>query len=143
MRKEVITQGDKVVGEAVIQRQGLYHLFDCRCRFSGNEIHRLWALCAGKQVKLGVCVPQAGEFILKTKIPSDRFPADEISVYVPVAEKPKEVNRELDETIPLEQLDWAVLKEQDGRQIICITDRSAAQQDSDQSPSPWNGSSHR
>lgn len=73
---DVIRDG-KVIGVAVLQRQGLYFRIRCRCRLEGSAVQRL-TLCVGDwETDLGVLVPMAGEFGLDTRIVAKRLPSGE------------------------------------------------------------------
>ena len=61
--------GERTVGRAQVQRQGLYYVFTCRCSLSGDTVWRLNVSCGDSQVDLGVLVPENGEFCLATRRP--------------------------------------------------------------------------
>ena len=61
--------GERAVGRAQVQRQGLYYVFTCRCRLSGDTVWRLCATCGEKQADLGVLVPVEGGVGLTTRRP--------------------------------------------------------------------------
>ena len=64
-----LKQGDKVVGNVQVEKQGLYYRISCRCRLTGNEIHRLTVTCGGRTENLGICVPMEGGFGVEKKLP--------------------------------------------------------------------------
>lgn len=66
--------GSGSVGQAWIVRSGLYLQISCRCRLSGEVMHRVVVSCGGKQENLGILSPENGEFALSTKIPAKRLP---------------------------------------------------------------------
>lgn len=134
MNEVAILYGSLVVGEAKIQRQGLYYLFSCSCRFSKSGIYKLWAASAGKQIKLGVCVPEKNCYTLYRKIPTAHFGDDEISVYVMNEDERKIDNQPKGELVSLEKLDQAVLEIVNGDQVVCIKDQFQAQSDNDPNP---------
>ncbi len=68
-----ILRGEETVGQAVVEKQGLYWHFACRCSLSGEVIYRLTVQCGQKQENLGIPVPENGEFVLRTKIPVSRL----------------------------------------------------------------------
>ena len=68
-----VTINGKVVGKVLLQRQGLYYCFFCRCNLSGNIIYRLIVTCDTVRENLGILVPQGNAFILNTKVPVKRI----------------------------------------------------------------------
>jgi len=73
MERYEITQGNQVIGQACVQRQGLYYHFSCRCRLSGEVICRLVVTCGGKQENLGIPVPEKDAYTLNTRISVSRL----------------------------------------------------------------------
>lgn len=59
----------KQVGKVMVQQQGLYYHFHCRCNISGDIIYRLIINCGNHQENLGILVPQESSFVLDKKIP--------------------------------------------------------------------------
>lgn len=70
-----IYMGNSVVGKAVVEKQGLYYRFDCRCRLSGDVLCRVMVECDGHHESLGILVPCGKIFGLTTKLPVKRFGA--------------------------------------------------------------------
>lgn len=68
-----ITLGSDVIGQARVTQQGLYYLFDCRCRLTGEVLYRLVVRCGDRKEDLGICIPRGGQFGLETKLPVKRF----------------------------------------------------------------------
>lgn len=68
-----MTFGDRPVGRVRAERQGLYYLFRCRCRLSGEAAFRLLVSCGEKQEDLGILVPMEGGFGLDTRRPVKRL----------------------------------------------------------------------
>lgn len=64
-----IMEGDRLVGRAKVERQGLYYHFSCRCKLSGEVVYRIIVRCGGKEANLGICVPVDGEFGTDKKVP--------------------------------------------------------------------------
>lgn len=60
-------------GTVKVTREGLYYRFSCRCRLSGETMHRLVVFTDAGQVDLGVCVPMEGCFGVERKLPCKRF----------------------------------------------------------------------
>ena len=65
--------GSEVAGKMVVEKQGLYYRFSCRCRLSGKTVHSAAAVCCGSRIHLGVCVPMDGQFGLEKKLPCKQF----------------------------------------------------------------------
>ena len=68
-----VTVSGQPVGKVVVQRQGLYYLFSCRCALSGAGIYRLAVTSGSERETLGILVPKDGSFVLETKVPVKRF----------------------------------------------------------------------
>lgn len=68
-----IRLGDRTVGRAVVEKQGLYYRFSCRCRLNGEQMRRLMVCCDGKKEDLGILIPMDGQFGIEKKIPCKRF----------------------------------------------------------------------
>ena len=64
-----VTIGSQAVGRVQVRRQGLYYLFRCRCRLTGDTVWHLEAACGGKRENLGVLVPIDGGFGLDPRRP--------------------------------------------------------------------------
>ena len=77
--EQELTFGDRPVGRVRAERQGLYYLFRCRCRLSGEAAFRLLAACGEKQEDLGVLVPMGDSFGLDTRRPVKRLGEGELS----------------------------------------------------------------
>lgn len=69
-----IRQGERAVGWARVVKQGLYYHFSCRCRLTGEVMHRISVRCGDREEDLGVCVPMDGQFGLEKRVPCKRFP---------------------------------------------------------------------
>ena len=68
-----VTVCGQPVGKVVVQRQGLYYLFSCRCALSEAGIYRLAVTSGSERETLGILVPKDGSFVLETKVPVKRF----------------------------------------------------------------------
>jgi len=64
-----IRLGAEPVGEAVVEKQGLYYRFSCRCRVNGATMQRVMVACGEKKVDLGICVPMGDLFGVDKKVP--------------------------------------------------------------------------
>ncbi len=65
--------GEENVGQAQVEKQGLYYRISCRCDLSGEVMCRVSVSCGGKQENLGLLVPESGSFVLSTRIPVSRL----------------------------------------------------------------------
>ena len=63
-----IYMGGETVGKATVVRQGLYYLFSCRCRITGEVICRVSVTCGSRTENLGVLVPTGSEFGLEKRV---------------------------------------------------------------------------
>lgn len=68
-----IVQGTSTVGQAKVERQGLYYVVSCRCSLREKGMHRLVVSCGDKQEDLGTLVPMDGIFGLEKRIPVKRL----------------------------------------------------------------------
>ena len=66
--------GNESVGQAVVERCGLYYRFRCRCKLRSNVICRVVVSCAGTNENLGILVPSGKEYILSKSLPVKSFP---------------------------------------------------------------------
>lgn len=57
------------VGEAKVERQGLYYCFTCRCRLHSEVISRVTVTCGGHTESLGILAPMGKEYCLTKKLP--------------------------------------------------------------------------
>lgn len=65
--------GSELAGKVQLLRQGLYYRVICRCRISGDQVYRLYAVLKDKRENLGVLVPEGDSFFLDKKIPVKRI----------------------------------------------------------------------
>ena len=77
-----IKMGEKSVGTATVNQEGLYYRISCKCVFQDKQIHTLWAVWSTGCRKLGVCVPEGAYACLHTKIPIKYIPEDGLSFAV-------------------------------------------------------------
>lgn len=80
-RYEILLNEDKV-GRVVVQRQGLYYRFDCRCAKNTGEIYRIMLDMDGKIFNLGVPIPSSDGLWLVTKRPIKDFGNAEPKFYL-------------------------------------------------------------
>ena len=57
----------------MVQRQGLYYCFCCRCRLTGEVLYRIEVSCDGRREDLGILIPVGDRFGLSTKVPVKRL----------------------------------------------------------------------
>ena len=74
-----ISFGEKIVGRAQAERQGLYYHVTCLCGLSGEVMHRLEGSCGEKRADLGILVPMEQGFGLDTRFPVSRVGEGELS----------------------------------------------------------------
>ena len=67
-----ISFGEKIVGRAQVERQGLYYHVTCLCGLSGEVMYRLEVSCGEKRADLGILVPMEQGFGLDTRFPVSR-----------------------------------------------------------------------
>ena len=72
--------GGAVIGQAQVDKEGLYLHFCCRCRLSGEVIYQLTVTTGDRTEKLGIPVPEGGWFVLDTKIPAKRLENAPLSI---------------------------------------------------------------
>lgn len=77
-----IRQGERAVGWARVVKQGLYYHFSCRCRLTGEVMHRISVRCGDREEDLGVCVPMDGQFGLEKRVPCKRFPDGKMEFFL-------------------------------------------------------------
>ena len=63
-------------GRVAVTREGLYYRFSCRCKLTGDVMHRLVVTTDAGNVDLGVCVPMEGGFGVERKVPCKKFGAN-------------------------------------------------------------------
>lgn len=68
-----ILLGGESIGQAYVEKQGLYYCFSCRCSLSGEVIYRITVTCDDRCESLGVPVPEGGDFVLATRVPVSKL----------------------------------------------------------------------
>lgn len=68
-----IRMGDKIVGKAQVEREGLYYRFSCRVILPGQGMYRLLVRVGEIREDLGVCIPMGSQFGVEKKIPCKRL----------------------------------------------------------------------
>ena len=126
---------DKVVGSVRVETKGLYRQFDCSCRPNIPGKYHLYAKVGAWERDLGLCIPESGDFVLRTSIPIKKIPQGEIQFVLAAAGGRSDLIPVLlhQPFSPLMKLKAARLVKQNGQLFIRV---SAAEdpQDSGQSP---------
>lgn len=78
---DIYLNGTKV-GEAKIERKGLYYKFCCVCEFSDKQIYKVYVNDGVVTAKLGVCVQNKDKYELNKAIPAKCFPGKGFYFYV-------------------------------------------------------------
>ncbi len=61
--------GGQSVGQAQVEKQGMYYRIHCRCRLSGEVAYKVQMEGKDNTHDLGLLVPENGAFCLTTRIP--------------------------------------------------------------------------
>ena len=65
-----------------MKRQGLYEVIRVECKGLGQEMQRVFVCCSGREVDLGIMIPEDDQFVLRTRIPVKRLGEGECTFYV-------------------------------------------------------------
>ena len=65
--------GIEAVGQAEVEKRGLYYHFFCQCKLTGEVIFRIVAETGETRENLGIPVPEGKHFSLKTRVPVSHF----------------------------------------------------------------------
>ena len=118
--------GNEVIGTAEAEKQGLTYCIRCRCRISGEVPYKVVARCDGKEVDLGLLVPENGAFQLKSRVAVKQLAAGEISFHaVPRHVTPDGMFVPVSADEPfmyLSRLQNAFMTRSEGRQGVVLTD---------------------
>lgn len=68
-----ILLGGEPIGQASVEKRGLYYHFFCKCDLSGEVIYRITVQTGEKTENLGIPVPEEDLFTLTAKLPVSRF----------------------------------------------------------------------
>lgn len=124
-----ILLGGLSIGRATVKREGLYYRFDCRCQLSGEGVFRLRVRCRENTQRLGIPIPQDGEFVLRTRIPVKKLGTGVMTVEAePVHEKMGEQFVPLSPEEPfryLQRLEQAYLQTRNGQVGVVIPQQAA------------------
>ena len=69
-----VSLGKETVGQATVERQGLYYCFHCRCQIRSEVMCRVTVSCGGVHESLGILVPMEKDYYLTKKLPIKLFP---------------------------------------------------------------------
>ena len=133
-----IFRGGEKIGKVEVKRQGLYYHFHCCCNLTGTVVYRLTVQCGGKTENLGIPVPEADSYRLKTKIPVSHF-KEGTPVFLAVPRHPQNMGNwiPLSPEAPfpyLNRLENAVLERRGSQVGILLKDEFLTPQDNDPSP---------
>ena len=126
-RSYAVTFRGKETGKVIVNRQGLYYHFHCRCMLIDDMIYRLTVTCGKIQENLGILIPKNGSFVLDTKLPAKKIGEGEMLF----ALKTKQENH-TERFIPIypeepfayiSRLKESFLMVQNGQLGICITQK--------------------
>lgn len=70
----IVWLGKEAVGQAIVERQGLYYSFNCQCQLHSEVMCRVTVSCGGSHVSLGILVPMGKDYGLTKKLPIKNFP---------------------------------------------------------------------
>ena len=70
--------GKEVVGQAAVEKSGLYYKISCRCDLPRGEIFRLTVDSGEKSCNLGVLVPKNGFFSIEVSVPIKKLGSGEL-----------------------------------------------------------------
>lgn len=68
-----VTLGDETVGSVLVEPQGLYQYYMCRCDLSGEVMMDLYLQMGGECRKLGLLTPCDGGFSLEKRVSGAKY----------------------------------------------------------------------
>ncbi len=71
-------KNNEVVGSVKMEKVGLYCRFDCSYRPDTPGRYHVYAKAGEWELDLGLCIPEQGNFVLRTSIPSKIIPQGEM-----------------------------------------------------------------
>ena len=80
--KYIIYENDRPVGTASVKKLGLYYHLDCRCKLVKDVLWRIGVASRSAQIRLGVCVPEEGEFVIRKQIPIKHIGDEPFQFYI-------------------------------------------------------------
>ncbi len=78
LRSASVMYAGKTVGTVMIQKNGLYYSFICRCSLPLNKMYTLWAEWEEHREKLGLLIPEQEKFTLRTQMAIKCFPEETV-----------------------------------------------------------------
>ena len=116
---DVILNGNRV-GNIAIESIGLYYKFFCECTLPDNKIYRLFSVDKDTFVKLGICVPEGGKFVLNTRISQKVF-SEKPTIFLLMSNVDKVIYIKNGKPFDyLDKLDIARLKKSNGQQYYIL-----------------------
>ena len=119
-----IFMGSAAVGTAKVSKEGLYYVFFCRCRLSGEVVCKVTVTCGARKADLGILVPEAGAFQLKTRVSVKQLGEGKLKFLVtPRHQKPDKLFVPVRAEEPfayLSRLTDAYLDQKDGQIGVCF-----------------------
>ena len=73
--------GDQAIGEATVNKQGLFYNIQCLCKLSGSVPFRVMVK-GDREVDLGLCVPIGDRFGLKASIPINKVGNSQLHFWI-------------------------------------------------------------
>lgn len=116
--------GKEKVGQATVERQGLYYCFYCQCQLHSEVMCRVTVSCGGKHESLGILAPAGKQYILTKKLPVKQF-----GIGIPefwITPKQPQMEGFCVDIYPEEpfqyiaKLEKAYLEQRNGKSVICI-----------------------
>ena len=74
-----ILMGGQSIGNARVEKEGLYYKISAKCRLSGTVVCKLTVTGSGHTEDLGILVPEGSWFVVHTKVPMKRLGDGELS----------------------------------------------------------------
>ena len=81
MKQYDIYSGEETVGQAYVDREGLYYRIHCRCILASGVMHRVVVCCGEAEENLGILVPEGDRYMLTKRIPIKRLGSGEFRFY--------------------------------------------------------------
>jgi len=79
-----VTYDGREIGRCEIHRLGLYYHFTSCCMRVSSQVTRLYLRCDGKEVDLGIFVPQEDRLILEKRIAIKHLPKGRPAFFVKI-----------------------------------------------------------
>ena len=119
-----VWMGKEPVGQATVERQGLYYCFRCRCQLLSEVMCRVTVSCGGINESLGILVPAGKDYCLTKRIPIKSLPLETPEFWIaPKLPQRKEIFVDIYPEEPfryIRKLENAYLDRQRGSNVIRI-----------------------